>query len=408
MSGSNVLFILTGSVACYKACEAVSRLVQAGHRLRIVATASALRFVGAPTLEALAGSPVLSDLWADGQALEHIKLTRWADLVIICPATANTINRLAAGLGDDLVGALYLAHDRTKPWLIVPAMNPAMWSHPATQAAAEKLRAWGVRFLPAGTGRTACGEAGEGRLAEPEMIVAAVETALHRPGQPLRVLVTSGGTAEPIDGVRVLANTSTGRTGAGLASHLMRCGHEAVLLRARQAARPEAPCREEIFETFADLEAALTRLLRTERFDAVIHAAAVGDFGVESVVLDGKAQPVGAAKLDSRFPPLLQLRENPKLVERVRSLSPTPLKLIAFKLTRGASRPETNEAVRALFAHAGPDWVVQNDLANRRDEAGTFPADIYQPDGSVTIHCSDRTELAAALERLLANRALPL
>jgi phosphopantothenoylcysteine decarboxylase/phosphopantothenate--cysteine ligase len=305
------------------------------------------------------------------------------------------------------VSALHLAHDRNKPWLIAPAMNPAMWSHPATAAAVGKLRAWGVRFLPADKGRTACGETGEGRLAEPEMIVAAIENALHRPARPLRVLVTSGGTAEPIDGVRVLTNTSTGSTGAGIATQLNLCGHEAVLLRAHQAKRPETPCREETFETFADLEASLTRLLGTERFDAVIHAAAVGDFGVESVLVEGKAHPVGGAKLDSRFPPLLQLKENPKLLDSVRALSPTPLKLIAFKLTRGTSIPETHEAVRSLFARGGSDWVVHNDLANRLDEAGNFPADIYQPNGSVVRHCNDRTELAVELERLLANSVLP-
>ncbi|HET7535081.1 MAG TPA: bifunctional phosphopantothenoylcysteine decarboxylase/phosphopantothenate--cysteine ligase CoaBC, partial [Candidatus Didemnitutus sp.] len=277
MSGSNVLFIFTGSIACYKACDAVSRLVQRGHRVRTVATASALKFIGPATLEGLTGSPVLSDTFASGAALEHINLTRWANVVIVCPATANTLNRFAAGLADDLPGALFLAHDRAKPWLVAPAMNPAMWSHPATVEATDKLRAWGVRFLPVGEGRTACGETGEGRLAEPDTIVAAIEAALDEPVRKLRVLVTAGGTAEPIDGVRVLTNTSTGGTGADIATHLERRGHEVVLLRARNAARPAAPCREEQFESYAELDAALMHLLGTERFDAVIHAAAVSD-----------------------------------------------------------------------------------------------------------------------------------
>ena len=214
MSGSNLLFIITGSIAGYKACEVVSRLVQRGHRVRCVATASALKFVGPATLEGLTGSPVLSDLFESSRALDHITLTRWADAVVVCPVTANTINRLAAGLADDLPGALFLAHDRSKPWLVAPAMNPAMWAHPATMAAVGKLRSWGVRFVPVGEGRTACGETGEGRLAEPDVIVAAVEAALARPARKLRVLVTAGGTAEPVDGVRVLTNTSTGATGA--------------------------------------------------------------------------------------------------------------------------------------------------------------------------------------------------
>ena len=179
MSGSNLLVIVTGSIAGFKACEAISQFVQRGHRVRTVATAAGLRFVGAATLEGLTGTPVLTDLFAPGAALEHIALTRWADAVLVCPATANTINRFAAGLADDLTGALFLAHDRTKPFLIAPAMNPAMWSHPATVAAVDKLRQWDVHFLPVGEGRTACGEMGEGRLAEPTEIVAVVESALR-------------------------------------------------------------------------------------------------------------------------------------------------------------------------------------------------------------------------------------
>ena len=405
MSGSNILFVFTGSIACYKACDAVSQLVQLGHRVRTVATVSALRFVGPATLEGLTGTPVLSDAFAPGAAMEHINLTRWADLVVVCPATANTINRFAAGLADDLVGALFLARQRTKPWLIAPAMNPAMWSHPATIAAAARLRGWGVQLLPVGEGHTACGEHGEGRLAEPVQIVAAIEAALARPIRQLRVLVTSGGTSEPIDGVRVLTNLSTGGTGALIATHLARCGHEPVLLRARRAQRPERPCREEVFESFAELETALARLLGQERYDAVIHAAAVGDFGVESVIVDGQVQPVGAAKLDSESPPLLRLKCHPKLVDRLRGLSPTPLVVIAFKLTRGRTPAGMNEAVRALFAHSGADWIVHNDLNARAAGDGAFPADIYQPDGQVAVACRSRPELAATLERLLVNAA---
>src|SRR6185312_10738773 len=198
MPGSNIVFVLTGSIAGYKACEVISRLVQQGHRIRVVATESALRFVGEATLEGLTGKRVLTDLWTPGAALDHIELTRWADLVVVCPATANTLNRFAAGLADDLAGALFLAHDRTKPFLIAPAMNPEMWSHPATVASVTRLRDWDVEFLPVGEGRTACGEIGEGRLAEPTEIVAAIAARLDRPERRLRVLVTSGGTAEPI------------------------------------------------------------------------------------------------------------------------------------------------------------------------------------------------------------------
>lgn len=408
MSDSKLLFILTGSIAGYKACDAISRLVQRGHRVRTVLTASARHFVGEATLEGLTGERVATDLFAPGAALDHIDLMRWADAIVICPATANTLNRLAAGLADDLAGALLLAHDWKKPCLIAPAMNPAMWQHPATVASVEKLTSWGARFIAAGTGRTACGEIGVGRLAEPDEIVAAIEAALAtksaaEPGRRLRVLVTSGATSEPIDGVRVLTNTSSGRTGAGIAAHLGKHGHDVVLLRARDSATPPAASgiREENFFSFADLEAALARLLASESFDAVIHAAAVSDFGVEAVVADGVEHPPGAAKLDSSAPPVLRLRRHPKLVERLHALSRNPaLKVVAFKLTVGAEAAAVQAAVNSLLGRAGADLVVHNDLA-ARDTAGRFPATLYGPGFTVVARCSDRKQIGVELERYL-------
>jgi phosphopantothenoylcysteine decarboxylase/phosphopantothenate--cysteine ligase len=172
MSHSNVLVLLTGSIACYKACAVISRLAQAGVTVQTVATPAALRFVGAPTLEGLSRRPVFTDIFESGRALDHIELARAADLALVCPATANTINRLAAGLADDPVGTLFLAWElKDKPWWIAPAMNARMWDHPATTAALEKLRSWGVRVLDPIEGPHACGEGGPGRLLEPEQIV---------------------------------------------------------------------------------------------------------------------------------------------------------------------------------------------------------------------------------------------
>ena len=404
MSGSKIVVIVTGSIAAYKACEVVSDLVQRGHQVRVVATPSALRFVGATTFEGLTGLTVLSDLFAEGAALEHINLTRWADGILVCPATANTINRLAAGLAEDLPGALFLAHDWTKPWMIAPAMNPQMWRHPATVAAMERLGGWGARFLPIGDGRTACGEIGEGRMADPAAIVALVEAGLARPARRLRVLVTSGGTAEPIDRVRTLTNSSTGGTGAEIADRFFRSGHDVVLLRARSAAVPAAPCRKERFGSFAELDAALTRLLSAESFDVVIHAAAVSDFGLESILVDGAAQPPGSVKLSAETPPVLRLRAQPKLVDGLRARSRNPsVRVIAFKLTSGAGASAAQAAVKSLISHARPDYVVHNDLSARGEEAGVFPANIHDSTGAVVARCAARPELALALVRLAAG-----
>ncbi len=167
-----ILFSLTGSIACYKACFAISRLVQAGFEIRTVATAAALQFIGKATLEGLTGQPVYSDLWEEGRAMDHIDLARWADLALVCPATANTINRLASGHADEALSTLFLAWELDKkPWWIAPAMNVAMYRHPITRESLSRLAAMGVRVFDTGRGSLACGEEGEGRLLEPEQIV---------------------------------------------------------------------------------------------------------------------------------------------------------------------------------------------------------------------------------------------
>ena len=401
MSGSKIAFVLTGSIAGYKSCEAISRLVQSGHSVRAVASASALRFVGPATLEGLTGQRVLTDIFEPGAALEHIQLTRWADAVVVCPCSANTINKFAAGLGDDLVGALFLAHDRSKPFLVAPAMNPAMWQHPATQDSVEKLGRWGVQFISVGEGRTACGEVGEGRLAEPADVVAAIEASLARPARRLRVLVTSGGTAEPIDGARVISNRSTGRTGTLIASRLARTGHDVVLLRSRNS-KAATECREELYESFAELDASLRMLLSSESFDAVVHAAAVSDFSVARIEVGGVPQSVPPSKLGSAVAPVIHLRTNPKLVDGLRGHSANKaITVVAFKLTNGAGADAASDAVAALFAHSGADLLVHNDLAERSSEED-FPSTIYSRDGAAT-HCATRTGLADALLSLLAE-----
>lgn len=167
-----ILFLLSGSISCYKACFAISKLVQAGFEVRTAATPAALQFVGNATLEGLTTKPVFSDLWKPGEAMDHIDLARWADLAILAPGTANTINRLAAGLADDPVGTLFLAWELSqKPWWIAPAMNTVMLNHPVTQDSLKKLTEIGVRILSTDRGSLACGEVGAGRLIEPEQLV---------------------------------------------------------------------------------------------------------------------------------------------------------------------------------------------------------------------------------------------
>ena len=181
MSRANVLFCVTGSIACYKACTVVSRLAQADVDVQVVATPSALKFVGEVTWEGLSGRPVFSDLWQSGRAMDHIDLARKADLAVVCPATAASLNRLSAGFADDALGTLFLAWELAlKPWWLVPAMNASMWNHPATRASVSQLKDWGVTIIEPDSGSHACGESGAGRLPDPELIAARILAALPK------------------------------------------------------------------------------------------------------------------------------------------------------------------------------------------------------------------------------------
>lgn len=170
MARSKILFQLSGSIAAYKACYLISRLVQEGHEVQTACTRHALQFVGPATLEGLTGRPVFSDTYEPGRMMDHIHLAKWADVAVLCPATANTINRLAHGIADDGVTSLFLAYDLKKPYFVVPAMNQEMYRHPATRESIKKLESWGVRVLETENGHQACGDVGPGRLLDPEKI----------------------------------------------------------------------------------------------------------------------------------------------------------------------------------------------------------------------------------------------
>jgi len=413
MCAAKILFELSGSIAAWKACAVISRLVQDGHEVQTIATSAALRFIGPATLEGLTGRPVRSDMWDHGTAMDHINLVKWADVVVLCPATANTINRLAAGLAEDLVGALFLAHDWTKPFLLAPAMNPAMWAHPATRAAVKTLQDWGVRLLPVARGRLACGDEGEGRMIEPDEILTAIRAALPGAGAPTmtggvrpRVLVTAGGTEEPVDGVRTLTNFSTGRTGVVLAEQLRASGCDVTLLRSHRAAPAGAGVRTETFVTFADLREALERLLAGESYDAVVHAAAVSDYSVAGLRVNGRVHAAGTGKVGTEQDVAIQLAPNPKLVDHLRAWSRNPaLRVVAFKLTRGADAATARAAVEKLFAHSQADAVVHNDLDAIDAETGRFPATLWRGDGSST-SLESREALAHAVATFVFETGL--
>ena len=231
----NILIILTGSIACYKTCSVISALHQKGYQIKTVLSPGSLQFIGAATIEGLTGTAPVTNMYAMGSIMDHINLNRWADLVLVAPATANYINKIAAGIGDDLLTTLFLSHDFKKPFVIAPAMNTKMYLHPITQESITKLKNYGIEILETASGVLACGEVGYGKLLDPQLIIAEVEKRISQPSgltKPMtedkvlskKVLITSGGTTEPIDDIRSITNTSTGKTAAYLADQLTEAG----------------------------------------------------------------------------------------------------------------------------------------------------------------------------------------
>ena len=386
MSQSEVLVLVTGSIAAYKSCHVVSRLVQAGCNVQVAASPAALQFIGAATWEGLSGLPVVSDLWEPGRAMDHIHLVRKADVILVAPATAHFINRAAYGVGDDLLTTMFLAHDFKKPFLMAPAMNTAMYLHPATQGSLAKLREMGVQILETAAGVLACGENGFGRLLEPDLIVQETlqalklptveKTAKMSPRKPGKILITAGGTREPIDDVRFITNTSTGASGARLADQLCELGHEVTLLRAKSAVQPKVlDVQQAEYETFDDLEHQLKGLLSATEYSHIIHAAAISDYHVEKILFDGA--PVLKKKTPSGGKVSIELTPNPKLISSLKTWSKNKaLKVAGFKLTSHASREEQAAAASKVLAFA--DIVVGNDISEIADEKGVHPYRIWQ------------------------------
>ena len=164
----NILFILSGSIACFKACNLISQFVKEGHKVKTACSKNALQFIGLATLEGLSRASVYHDMFASREAgTEHISLSQWADITLLCPASGDVINKMAAGIGDDCATTLFLSHDFKKPFIVAPAMNQNIYTHPATRASLQKLAGWGVEVLPTAEGSQACGDIGPGRMLEP-------------------------------------------------------------------------------------------------------------------------------------------------------------------------------------------------------------------------------------------------
>src|SRR5579884_1363829 len=375
---SRVLLGVTGGIAAYKACELCRLLVKGGHEVVPLLTPGAERFVAADSFRALARRPPGDDV--------YLHLTR-ADLFVVAPCTANTLAKLAHGLADNAVTEAALAH--RGPVLVAPAMNPRMWSHPATRANADALRERGVVLVGPDEGETAEGELGVGRMAEPEEIVRAA-LALLRPSNSLlqgkRVLVSAGGTREPLDAVRFVGNRSSGRMGTALAAEAARRGAEVTLLAANIAVPVPAGVDVVATPTAADLER--EALARGAEADVVVMAAAVADYR--------PAKPVAAKRPKDTATWTVELEPTTDVLAALGERRRNGQVLVGFAADHGE---RGLERAREKLARKGADLFVFNDVS--RSDIGFDAPDnevtLVSAEGERTLAKAPKEEIAAAV-----------
>ncbi len=355
-----VLLVVGGGIAAYKTCELIRRLREHEVAVRVILTRGGREFVTPLTLASLAGDRVYEDLFSltDEAEMGHIRLSREADLVVVAPATADLMAKMAHGHADDLATTALLATD--KPVLVAPAMNPLMWDHPATHRNVARLREDGLAFVGPEGGDMACGEVGTGRMAEPAAILDAVLARLPPvQGGRLagrRVVVTSGPTHEPLDPVRFLANRSSGRQGHAIAAAFARAGAEVTLVTGPVTLPPPAGVEVRAVETAREMAAAVDAALPAE---VAVCAAAVADWRpVETRTAKLKKSAAAA--------PVIELAENPDILTRLSEPGPRrPRLVVGF----AAETEDVERHARAKLAKKGCDWLLANDVS---PAAGTF------------------------------------
>ncbi|HEY5210576.1 MAG TPA: bifunctional phosphopantothenoylcysteine decarboxylase/phosphopantothenate--cysteine ligase CoaBC [Stellaceae bacterium] len=358
LTNRRVLLVISGGIAAYKSLDLIRRLRERGATVRAILTGAARQFVTPLSVQALTGDAVYADIFSltDESAMGHLRLGQDSDLVVVAPATADLLAKMAAGLADDLASTALLATDR--PILVAPAMNLRMWAHPATRANIALLEARGIRRVGPNEGALAEGETGPGRMAEPLEIVAAIEAMLSAgPLKGRRALVTSGPTHESIDPVRYLANRSSGKQGHAIAAALARAGAETVLV-SGPTAEPDPPgVTVRRIESARDMMAACTASLPV---DIAVCAAAVADWRVEAA--PQKLKKDGAA-------PALRLVENPDILKYLSEAgNRRPRLVIGF----AAETEDVLTHARRKLAAKGCDWIVANDVSAA---TGTFGGD---------------------------------
>ncbi|MCX7043419.1 MAG: bifunctional phosphopantothenoylcysteine decarboxylase/phosphopantothenate--cysteine ligase CoaBC [Gammaproteobacteria bacterium] len=393
LAGQRILLGVTGGIAAYKAADLARRLQDAGAQVQVVMTDAATQFVTPMTFQALTGRPVRSSLWdaAAEAAMGHIELARWADRIVIAPASADLIARLAQGMGSDLLSTICLASEA--PIALAPAMNRVMWANAATQANVATLRARGMQVLGPGEGDQACGEVGAGRMLEPLQIVAALDTsAVPALLAGRRLLISAGPTFEDLDPVRFLGNRSSGKMGFALASEAAKMGAQVTLV-----AGPVSLCTPERVQRIdvrraVQMRDAIVAALPGQ--DVFISAAAVADYMPAQT--ESRKIKKSAASLS------LELVRTPDIVSEVARHAQRPTLVVGF----AAETNDVEQHALGKLKSKGLDLIAANDVAA---EGIGFESDdnaltVYSSDARIAIERGSKAEVARRLLELIAAR----
>ncbi|AWB33349.1 bifunctional phosphopantothenoylcysteine decarboxylase/phosphopantothenate--cysteine ligase CoaBC [Orrella marina] len=390
LQGRHIVLGLTGGVACYKSAELVRRLIDHGATVDVVMTESACRFITPVTFQALSGRTVYTDLWDNRMAnnMAHIDLTRAADVVLVAPATADFMGKLANGLADDLLTTLCMASPRDI--LVAPAMNREMWLAPATQRNASQLREDRVQILGPAEGSQACGEVGDGRMLEPHELLAAV-IAYFQP-KPLagsRVLITAGPTCEPIDPVRVITNRSSGKTGYALAQAAYEYGATVQLVSGPTALACPPGVERIPVQTAVQMRDAVMQ--RVDDADIFIAVAAVADWRVEN-------QSSEKLKKKDGQPPALHFVQNPDILAEVAARPDAPW-CVGF----AAETTLDPEMAQEKRRRKGVPMLIGN-LAQHVMDADHTTVELFDDEGMINLGSGEKLEIARRIVQEIAQR----
>ena len=396
LRGKFVVLGVTGSIAVYKVVELARRMTQAGATVQVVMTPGATQFVQPLTFQALTYRPVEIEMFGtfDDHASGHVAMGQQADVIVIAPATAHTLARLAHGLADDLIGTTVLASGA--PLVIAPAMETHMWANPATQANVETLRDRGATIVEPESGELASGSSGQGRLAPLDAILAAVEDALGTSTALAgkRVIVTAGPTLEPIDPVRVITNRSSGKMGYAIAAAAKRAGAAVHLISGPSAVRPPAGVTVTRIETAAELQAAVLAALPGAH--AIVMAAAVADYRPAAPA----AQKL--KKREQRDDPTVALVRNPDILTAIVAARDPRTLVVGFKAETGDAVAEATRMLR----EKGLDLVVANDVTAPGSEFGgdTDQVTFVSADGLEALPVLPKRDVARRLVAKITER----